>query len=85
MALYVSDSISFHHQESSTVYTAIRICDTGYADSLLVGSGCNSLYMRHYTPDNGQKYCTKHVESYFKNKFEKLVRLVGFVIIIIRK
>ena len=32
------------------------------------------------TPDNGQKTCPKHVEFYSKNKFEKLVDLVGFII-----
>ena len=30
-------------------------------------------------PD-GQRYCPKHVESYSKNKFEKLVLLVGCII-----
>ena len=38
MTLHVSDSISVHHQESSTVRTAIRICHTGYADCLLAES-----------------------------------------------
>ena len=32
------------------------------------------------TPDGGHRNCPKHVEFYFKNKFEKLVRLVGFII-----
>jgi hypothetical protein len=31
-------------------------------------------------PDDGQRNCPKHVESYSKNKFEKLVHLVGFII-----
>ena len=31
-------------------------------------------------PDDGQRYSPKHVESYFKNKFEKLVLLFGFII-----
>ena len=39
--LHVSDSFSVHHQESSTVHTAIGTCHTGYADCLLVGSGCS--------------------------------------------
>ena len=30
------------------------------------------------TPDDGQNNCPKHVEFYSKNKFEKLVHLVGF-------
>jgi len=32
------------------------------------------------TPDDGQRNCLKHVEFYSKNKFEKLVYLVGFII-----
>ena len=32
------------------------------------------------TPDDGQRICPKHVEFYSKNKFEKLVHLVGFII-----
>ena len=30
--------------------------------------------------DDGQRNCPKHVEVYSKNKFEKLVRLAGFII-----
>ena len=32
------------------------------------------------TPDDGHRNCPKHVESYSKNKFEKLLHLVGFII-----
>jgi len=32
------------------------------------------------TPDDGQRNCQKHVEFYSKNKFEKLVHIVGFII-----
>ena len=32
------------------------------------------------TPDDGHWNCPKHVELYSKNKFEKLVHLVGFII-----
>jgi len=52
--------------------SAIGICHTGLVDCLLAGSGWNS--------DDGQKTCPKHVEFYSKNKFEKLVHLVGFII-----
>ena len=31
-------------------------------------------------PDDGQRNCPKHVAFYSKNKFEKLVNLVGFII-----
>ena len=33
------------------------------------------------TPDDGDRNCPKHVEFHSKNKFEKLVHLVGFIII----
>jgi hypothetical protein len=32
------------------------------------------------TPDNGHRNCPKHVQFYSKNKFEKFVHLVGFII-----
>ena len=32
------------------------------------------------TPDDVQANCPKHVEFYSKNKFEKPVHLVGFII-----
>jgi hypothetical protein len=36
--LHVSDRFFVHHQESSTVYTAIGVCNTGFAECLLAGS-----------------------------------------------
>ena len=38
------------------------------------------MYSEKKTPDDGQRNCTKHVEFYSKNKFEKLVHLARFVI-----
>ena len=35
------------------------------------------------TPDDGQRKCPKHAEFYSKNKFAKLMLLVGFIIKII--
>ena len=35
------------------------------------------LCVQYQTPDDGQRYCPKRVESYSKYKFEKLVLLVG--------
>jgi uncharacterized protein (UPF0212 family) len=32
------------------------------------------------TPDDGQRNCPKHAEFHSKNKIEKLVHLVGFII-----
>jgi len=44
--LHVSGRFSVHHQESSTVYTTIGFCHTGYADCLLASSQHN-LYDIH--------------------------------------
>jgi hypothetical protein len=41
------------------------------------------LCIQYETPDDGQRNCWKHVEFYSKNKFEKLVHLIGFTICII--
>jgi len=38
------------------------------------------LCVQWKTPVDGQRNCLKHVEFYSKNKFEKLVHLVGFII-----
>jgi len=38
------------------------------------------LCVQWNTPDEGQRNCPKHVEFYSKNKFEKLVQLVSFII-----
>ena len=38
------------------------------------------LRVQWKTPVDRQRNCPKHVEFYSKNKFEKLVNLVGFVI-----
>jgi len=38
------------------------------------------LCVECWTPDDGQRNCLKHVEFYSKNKFEKLMHLVGFSI-----
>jgi len=69
--LHVSDRFSVHHQESSTVYTAIR----GRYMSYSFGTGLVVLLVG-YTVYNtrllmiGQKTCPKHVQFYSKNKFE---------------
>jgi hypothetical protein len=38
------------------------------------------LCVQWKTPHDGQRNCPKHVEFQSKNKFEKLVHLVGFII-----
>jgi len=37
------------------------------------------LCVQWKTPDDGQRNCPKHVDFYSKNKFQKLVHLVGFI------
>ena len=53
-----------------------------FADSLRAGSLWHTplLCVQWKTPDDGQRNCSKHVEFYSKNKFEKLVHLVGFIV-----
>ena len=69
--VHVSDSISVHHQESSTVHTALPVRPLPL------------LRVQCQTPDDGQRYFSKHVQFYSKNKFEKLVHLVGFIVRIV--
>jgi len=38
------------------------------------------LRLQWKTPDDGQSNYPKHVEFHSKNKFEKLVHLIGFII-----
>jgi len=66
--LHVSNSSSVLHQEFFTLHTVMV-----YATQVLLCVKCK-------TPDDGQRNCPKHVEFYSKNKFEKLVCLVGFII-----
>ena len=52
-----------------------------FGDSLLASSQHNLyvlLCVQCYTPDDEQRKCPKHVEFYSKNKFQKLLHLVGF-------
>ena len=42
------------------------------------------LCVQWKTPHDWQRNCPKHVECYSKNKFEKLVHLVGFIMRMIR-
>jgi hypothetical protein len=74
---------------SSSLYTQQWYMSHSFADSLQAGSefhpdpACElwSPYpacMLWKTPDNGQRNCPKHIKFDSKNKFEKLVHLVGF-------
>ena len=88
--LHVSDSSSVHHQEFFTVHTAmvyvIQVMLTTCEQDQPVSKLSANLYdipllcVQWKTPDDGQRNCPKHVEFHSKNKFEKLVHLVGFII-----
>ena len=53
---------------------------------LILHASCQQNFMTYTiavckvkTPDDGERNCSKHVDFYSKQKFEKLVRLVGFI------
>ena len=77
--LHVSDRFSVHHQESSTVYTAIGMCHTDYADCLQSADIPIAVYTvldSWWWTENLSEIC----RVLYQNKFEKLVHLVGFII-----
>ena len=88
--LHVSGSSSVHHQQFFTVHAAmdyvIQVC---WQLEDVPSWSCSQsprksvwniplLCVQWKTPDDGQRNCPKEFHS--KNKFEKLVHLVGFII-----
>ena len=56
------------------------VCVIQFADSLRVNCMTHTIAVCTVkSPDDGQRNCLKHAEFYSKNKFEKLVHLVGFI------
>ena len=41
---------------------------------------CSEIHTKHINAMCGQRNCAKYVEFYSKNKFQKIVHLVGFII-----
>ena len=92
--LHVSDSSSVHHRSFSLYtqqwYMSYRFCwqlasriRAEHSSILILLASCITYTIAVCTvktADDGQRNCPKHVEFYSKNKFEKLVHLVGFVI-----
>jgi len=80
---------------SFSLYTQQWCMSHRFSGSLQAGSGCTSwfcsqavnktvwhkpfLCVQWKPPDDGQRNSPKHVEFFSKNKFEKLVHLVGFI------
>ena len=95
-ALHVSGRFSVHHRESTTVHTTIHTGLLTACEQDQDGTAVPSwswtqavskpvwhiplLCVQWKTPDDGQRNCPKHVKFYSKNKFEKLVHLVGFIV-----
>ena len=65
-----------------SLYTQQWYMSYRFADSLRASLSYTIVVctVKKKTPDDGQRNCPKHVEFYSKNKFEKLVHLVGFII-----
>jgi hypothetical protein len=67
---------------SLALYTQQWYMSYRFADSLQAVSRrvlrIPLLCVKWKTPDDGQRNCLKHVQFHSKNKFEKLVHLVGF-------
>jgi hypothetical protein len=78
MKLYMFRTVPLSIIRSSSPYTHSNvICHTGFLDSLLWHI---PLLCVQWRTADVQKNCPKHVEFHSKNKFEKLVHLVGFIV-----
>ena len=92
MKLYMFRTVPLSIIRSFPVYTqqwymSYRFADSCEQDQDVPSWSCSQgvwhiplLCLQWKTPDGGQRNCPKHVEFHFRNKFEKLVHLVGFVI-----
>ena len=85
--MYQTVSLSIIRSLVMYVHTAIGVCRTGLLTACQQAVSitcmtytCCCVYVHCQTPDDGQRNCPKHVEFYSKNKFEKLVHLIGFTI-----
>ena len=83
--LYIFRTVPLSIVRSFSLYT--RQCYMSYRFCCQLASRISKpvwhiplLCVQWKTPDDGQRNCPKHTEFYSKNKFEKLVHLVGFII-----
>jgi hypothetical protein len=84
--LHVSDSSSVHHQEYSTVHTAMVYVvqfRRQLASRIRTSWSCSQavskpvwhvplLCVQWKTPDDGQRYCLKHVDFHSETKFSEI-------------
>jgi hypothetical protein len=80
MKLYMFRTVPLSIIRSSLLYTQQWYMSYNYADSLRAGSGCPLSCVQWKTPDDGQRNCRDRVEFHSKNKYEKLLHLVCFII-----
>jgi len=73
--LSIISSFSLYTQQW---YMSYRFADSLWARSVWIHQHIPLMCVQWKTPDDGQRNCLKHVEFYSKNKFEKLMHLVGF-------
>ena len=80
--LSIIRSFSLYTQQWYTSYSTIRTQPSWFCSQAVSKPVWHTpLQCVHCkTPDDGQRNCPKHVEFYSKNKFGKLVHLVGFII-----
>ena len=82
---FVLYSIWYHHDDTRCciIYTLRAGSVPSWSCSQAVSKSVwhiTLLCVQWKTPDDGQRNCPKHVEIYSKNKFEKLVHLVCFIV-----
>jgi len=83
--LFIIRSFSLYTQQW---YMSYRLCWQLSSRSICFCSTVVSKHLWHIpllcaqwkTPDDGQRKCPKQVEFHSKNKFEKLVHMVGFIL-----
>ena len=84
-------SSSLYKQQWNMSYSFVNSLRAGSERNYVPSSSCSQAVSKHVwhipllcverrTPDDGQRNCPKYVEFHFKNKFEKIVHLVGFII-----
>jgi len=83
MKLYMFRTVPLYIIRSFSLYTQQWYMSYRFADSLQAVSKLvwhiPLLCVQWKTPDDGKRNCPKHVEFRSKNKFEKLVHLVGLL------
>ena len=86
--LSIIRNFSLHTQQCYMSYSSRAATERNCSSVLILLASCQQTCVTYTisvctvktTPDDGQRNCPKHVEFYSKNKFDKLVHLVGLII-----